>query len=237
MRVLNGSDNDGEMSIAALTMKSIRQKGLFRTMRIVISHIQDLAFDFRYRTDTMRWTGLKDLDVLGGNKEHGVHYQPTQARKLRELFKKLALPTTYPFLDLGCGKGRVLMLAAEHGFRQLIGVDFSQDLCRVATSNLSRYLKKSRSVADYQIVHADAATYTISDSVCTIFMNNPFDAVVMRPVIELIKDSLKRHPRKIYIIYVHPLCRYLFDNSEMFAVIAQHRFPQCEFLVYTAGDG
>ena len=39
-------------------------------------------------------------------------------------------------MDLGCGKGRVLMLAVEYGFARVTGVDYSASLCEIARRNL-----------------------------------------------------------------------------------------------------
>jgi hypothetical protein len=66
----------------------------------MLTYIDDLAFDIKYHTDTLRWQDLRSLDVVGGNKDHGVFYQPTQARTLRYVFNKLKLPKEGAFLDL-----------------------------------------------------------------------------------------------------------------------------------------
>jgi SAM-dependent methyltransferase len=38
-------------------------------------------------------------------------------------------PEQFCFLDIGCGKGRALIIATEYGFKDLIGVDYSAKLC------------------------------------------------------------------------------------------------------------
>jgi 2-polyprenyl-3-methyl-5-hydroxy-6-metoxy-1,4-benzoquinol methylase len=47
------------------------------------------------------------------------------------------------FIDIGCGKGRVLLMAAEHGFRKIIGIDFAADLCLTARGNVEQYRRCS----------------------------------------------------------------------------------------------
>ena len=203
----------------------------------MLTYIDDLVFDMRYHTDTLRWQDLKRLNVVGGNKDHGVFYQPTQARTLRKVFNKLNLPRDGAFLDLGCGKGRTLILAAEYGYTHIIGVEFSDLLCRVAKTNVACYAKRHLSCVEFLVLHADAAGYAIPDSVSTIFLFNPFDDVIMASVIGNIEKSLRRLPRRLYVIYRHPLHRHLFEKSEVFHAIAEYSYAQCNYLVYvTTGN-
>lgn len=51
------------------------------------------------------------------------------------------------FIDIGCGEGRVLLMAAEHGFRKIIGIDLAADLCLTARGNVERYRRCSNSSA------------------------------------------------------------------------------------------
>src|SRR5262249_20308841 len=153
------------MNLFRQVQQRIREKGVIGTARIVLAHVQDLAFDLKYGTETLRWRELEGLDVVGSNKQHGVYYQPTQARTLWKVLRGSRLPAEGAFLDLGCGKGRTLILAAEYGYRRVLGVEFSSLLCDIAQSNLQRYAERSRRGAELQVVNADAAEYPIPDDV------------------------------------------------------------------------
>ena len=225
------------MNFLSQLAQSLHEKGVMRTVLILFAHIQDLAFDFKYKTDTLRWQELNSISVAGENKVHGFRYQPTQARTLRKVFKTVNPSRDGTFLDLGCGKGRALILAAEFGYRRVLGVEFSELLCQIAQTNLSRYSRDFSPTTEFRVIHTDAGDYAIPEDVSTVFMFNPFDEVVMTKVVKNIEGSLRNHPRKLYIIYRNPLHRYLFDSSGMLQVIARYSFPQCDFLVYATGDG
>jgi len=201
-------------------------------MRIVLLHVQDLTFDYKYKTDTSYWAELSTLAVVGGNKEHGVQYQPTQERSLRRIFREVGFPKSGLFLDIGCGKGRVLMIASDYGFRRLCGVDFSELLCRIARANLAIYSKAVSHVIQYEITHADAAIYEIHDEASVIFLNNPFDETVMYPVVTNVLASLRRRPRDLCVIYANPTCRRLFDEAGIFSVVAEYETAQLKYLIY-----
>lgn len=222
------------MSNLAQLVDRVREKGVFGIVKVFSAHIRDLSFDIRYGTDTMSWHQLDGLDVVGQNKTHGVMYQPTQAHTLRKVLHKSGLQPEGAFLDLGCGKGRAMILAAEFGYRKVLGVEFSEYLCDIARINLERYRRRFAPAIESHVIHGDAAEYTIPDDVSAIFLFNPFDDVVMARVIGQVEMSIRRVPRRLYIIYRHPLQRALFDSSTVFEVVGRHSFSQCDFLVYAS---
>src|SRR5262245_4264326 len=95
---------------------TLHRRGLVSTATIAFSLLVDLTFDWRHGTKTIAPAELDRLHVPSPNKFHGVRYQATRARPFRRLLRELALPTGGTFVDLGSGKGRVLLLAAQAGF-------------------------------------------------------------------------------------------------------------------------
>jgi hypothetical protein len=51
----------------------------------------------------------------------------------------------------------------------------------------------------------DAAKFDIPSDANCIFFFNPFDEVIMSEVVKNIKNSLKKAPRNITVIYANPL--------------------------------
>ena len=47
-------------------------------------------------------------------------------------------------MDLGCGKGRALILASEHPFREVVGVELDGELAAVAARNAAIIARSSR---------------------------------------------------------------------------------------------
>src|SRR5713226_561215 len=89
------------------------------------------AFDRKYGIETRRTVWRKRVSIMGDN----VNYEPVDL----ELFAHgIAFVPRVTFVDLGCGKGRALILAHEAGFRNLIGVEMSPKLAAAARSNLQR---------------------------------------------------------------------------------------------------
>ena len=69
------------------------------------------------------------------------------------LFKKLKIPDDKVFIDIGSGKGRVLLIAAEFGIKEVRGIEFSPVLCEIAKKNISIYKEKTKSKTAFKIIN------------------------------------------------------------------------------------
>ena len=123
------------MNITKSVAQSIKDRGYWGTIQVTLSYIIDYFFDIRYGTDTFSWVELDDLQIQSKNIKRGERYQPTHAMSLRNLFRKLRIPREKILVDLGSGKGKVLLVAAEYGFKEVWGVEFSKELCHIAKRN------------------------------------------------------------------------------------------------------
>jgi SAM-dependent methyltransferase len=150
--------------------RSLQKRGLLRTIKVACSVAADFSFDWRHRTETMRWAPAHAFETFSHNKVYATNYQATTVRPLVRLLRKLQLPTQGTFVDLGCGKGRVLMIASEFGFRRVVGVEFCAELCRQARANASCFgsgilcIRRSRSSNRMSVSFSSPATRRFSFS-------------------------------------------------------------------------
>jgi predicted RNA methylase len=86
--------------------------------------------------------------------EHGdgVAYSPTPSRLFLRILCSLPVrrPAAFTFIDLGCGTGRTLLLAADHGYGRVIGVELDPALAADAEHHVRG---RSETIA---VVTADA---------------------------------------------------------------------------------
>src|SRR5437870_12063396 len=120
------------MNAITWALNSVRGRGVVQTMKVAASVVADLSFDWHHGTSTIRWVDAEDFGAVGHNLLYSEHYRATKARPFWKLLRSLDLPRSRGFLDLGAGKGRVLLIAAEYGFRKIVGVEFSPRLCEYA---------------------------------------------------------------------------------------------------------
>ena len=109
----------------------------------------------------------------------------------------------FGFVDVGSGKGRALLLASDYPFREIIGVELSPELDRVARANIARYHGGTSSTAGH--LHAGGcgrvplAAWTV-DRLHVECIYRP----VMERVFQNLEASLAQLPRELYLVYIHP---------------------------------
>jgi SAM-dependent methyltransferase len=170
---------------------------------------QEIKGEKKYGINTTGADELHKLEKQGIDISHATIYMPVSYTLLEEIFEQLPATMRNHFLDLGCGKGRALCVAAHHGFKQVTGLDFARDLCEAAKENLA-ITKQKIPALQYKVIDNDAFYFEIPDDVDCIFFFNPFDEIIMSAVVNNIFTSLQNNPRKISIIYVNPLHKELF---------------------------
>lgn len=200
-----------------------------------MSRLDDLIFDLRHRTDT-RMVAEVGADVVSANREHAVPYTPARQRPFRELLSTIELPRDSVFIDVGSGKGKVLMMASEYHFRKVIGIEFSESLCGIARANIERFARSSRASVTPEVVHCDAAEYRFTDE-NVVFMYNPFHTAVMETFIANLRESCIRNPREMMLIYHQPFtpCRSVIE--EFFESCIALRFGPSIFRIYRIAAG
>ncbi len=167
----------------------------------------------KYGINTIKVDRLRRAGIESANIQHASIYQAVGYYALEKAFDYLQqIGANQNLLDYGCGKGRVLAVAAHYGFQKIIGVDFSQLFCAEATDNIA-VIKPMYPDASFKIICADAANYQIENDTNVFFFFNPFDEIVMLAVVKNILQSFKQNRRKIYIVYVNPLHKEIFESA------------------------
>lgn len=108
------------------------------------------------------------------------------------------LPCEKNFMDIGCGKGQILLMAAMSEMDKIGGVEWNADIAGICRNNL-RELNVS---AD--IITGDATEYQEIDGYSIFFLYNPFGEKGVRKIIHNICESRKRRNRDIFLVYGNP---------------------------------
>jgi SAM-dependent methyltransferase len=201
--------------------RRVRAEGFWRAGQRVLDHACFLwdrwrndAFDRKYGTDTARGNGTTPLGEGEGSGEHSTGYYPTRIAVFQRIIRALQVDfTQYTFIDFGSGKGRALLLAAEHPFRRVVGIEFAPDLCATARTNVARF-QQHRATAPIEIHCQDALTYPLPEEDTVCFFYNPFDAVILAEVIQNLERSCRQTPRRLKVVYLNPVHADLFDRAD-----------------------
>ena len=213
-------------------VQTVRQKGPSRVLKVTWNVVLDSIWDISHGTETLTRISPHDLDTDSGNKRHATYYGATRARPLMKLFSHLGLSRECGFVDFGSGKGRVLMIAAQYGFRKIVGIDFSEPLCRLARQNLDAFCHRREVVSEITIVHADAVHYRIMEDEGIFFLYDPFGSEVLSKVLDNLRESIVSSPRQLYLIYNSPRHHEVIQQSGLFEHNRHFEIGGNEFYVY-----
>ncbi|GJL74571.1 class I SAM-dependent methyltransferase [Nitrosomonas sp.] len=188
-------------------------------------------FDVIYRSDTDQIREVGSLDIESVNARYAVRYQPSPDSLVTEIIQSLPIDySKFTFIDFGAGKGRVLLLAAQLPFAAVIGVEFSNELCKVASENISKIPPGKKSAREIACIYSDVADYPLPDTALVCYFYNPFAQPVMQTVLDKLTASLRHQQREIYIIYIDPKHRSLFDAAGYWDVTHESQF----YIIYRA---
>jgi SAM-dependent methyltransferase len=129
-----------------------------------------------------------------------------------EIFRVLRFLQLSPsdvFVDIGCGKGRVLCCAARYRLRAITGIEDIAEMAGRASANaLSMCGRRTEIVVarcraeDFDYVQATA-----------LYLYNPFGESTLARVLDRVKDSLRSHQRELRIAYVNPRYERVMEQA------------------------
>lgn len=219
-------------SVIAETLASVRRVGVRRSSLLAVSRVVDRAFDWYFDVDTARRMELDELAIDEDTVNQGQMYQPTGMLPFKLVMRRVRFPANGTFVDYGCGKGRTLLLASLESFRRVVGIEFSEELCKVAEQNARQFARKADATSPIEVVHQDAAKYEYQGDENILYFFYPFDAELMGRVMERVEDSLKAHPREAVLIYYYPIHREVLDASQLFRLEDEFELFGYTCLVY-----
>lgn len=110
----------------------------------------------------------------------------------------------FTFVDLGCGKGRAVLLASESGFREAVGVELNPALADTAKANVERWVAAGKAECALSVEQGDATEFAWPAGATLVFMFNPFGREVMDRVVERMVRAFCGHPDDLYVLYYKP---------------------------------
>jgi len=182
---------------------------------------EDRAFDARYGIDTRQGDGAYLRQLSTDAAQFAVPYEAIQVFMFRRMLGELRLNCRdYVFVDLGSGKGRAVLLAAEAGFAEVIGVEFAPEIHRNALANVAAFTRKDDAGRRIRLVCQDAAAYELPAKNLVLFLYNPFFGEVMKAVASKVANFLEESDYDLVLLYRNAQCADLFDPLLGLRVVA-----------------
>jgi predicted RNA methylase len=162
-----------------------------------------------------------DLRIRSENAKWGGHYTPSRKHIFTKAIRSLPIRfEDYAFIDLGSGKGEALLLAAEYGFTRVVGVEYSEALTEIASTNVRN--ATGLMCKSIECICADATEFHLSHDPAVVYLFNPFQGRVMDKVVRNIEQTLRAVPRELWIVYVNPWEHRKFVRSHHLKTILEN---------------
>lgn len=205
---------------------SIASRGVRRSVADLLTLVlaykpeRDLTFDRRFGTDTAGSVASTELGIADAQvREQAILYLPSPPDVTRWMLRHVDItPSQCTFVDLGCGKGRVVLVASEWPFKRIVGVEISQALVDVARNNARRVREAEPSRTPIEVECVDAATCVFPDGDLLVHLYHPFEADLLAKVLARLEASWHAQPRRIVVAYL----LYAAAVDTVRAVFARH---------------
>jgi hypothetical protein len=211
--------------------ESVRYYGFWRSLRELVSGVWDallewlpsrrkaafgdLDYDWEHSVDTTRSNVGVGTQFLTGLMARP--YFATEPWLFKQIVEALARSIQqsgvsqedvvqtafqdFTFIDLGSGKGRVLLMASEYPFQRIVGVEFMPDLHRAAQKNIAGYSNNCQECWQIETVCMDARDFQFPLEPLVVYLFNPFSESTFAQVLENLSRSVEQASRPVYIAY------------------------------------
>lgn len=185
-------------------------------------------FDLEYGTETSGLIPAADLLTGTSADRHVTAYYGVAPSILRSLIDRWrhTLPDgqdigRWTFLDIGAGKGRGMLVAAEFPFRQVVGVELNPLLAAIARSNIALRTDAAKASAEsnaatsapLQVLQGDALALELEPVPTLAFLFHPFERPALRALLRNLERAFGGRSGLLDMLYV---------NAEHLAVFSDH---------------
>jgi hypothetical protein len=220
-------------TLMARGRRSMAYRGVWRTLRVGAMLVRyrlrqgwraprPHGFDLEYGTETVAKAALPD------EPEQARRQEPIDTVQFATMMGVLASDpgfdfSEFTFIDLGAGRGRAMMLAAQYSFAAIVGIEYSRELHAGARTNLALYAAsryRGRGCHRLAIVHSDVLAWPLPEVPTVFYCFESFpDLATMQRMADRVRASLAAAPRPVYVVYAGDWFRGAWEAAGDFAAM------------------
>ncbi|MDR5806269.1 class I SAM-dependent methyltransferase [Caballeronia sp. LZ001] len=141
-------------------------------------------------------------------------YMGSQPSIVRHALQQLGDVRGSTFIDIGCGKGRPMIVATEFPFDAVLGYDLAEPLIEIANRNAEIVARRFPQRIRMQAFVENALELAFPKGDLVVFLFNPFGAALMATLLNNLEKAVADATiRKLTVVYIYPVCAHVFDQS------------------------
>jgi len=140
-------------------------------------------------------------------------------RAIFAILRRLALGSSDTLIEIGCGKGRVLLAAMQFPVAAIVGIELSRKLADIARKNVE---KQRRSSPPVQIINQPAQEADLRRG-NVFYLYNPFGPDSFRAFLRRLEQGLHDAPRDVRIAYVRTYHDDVFREFDWLEKIEEYQ--------------
>jgi predicted RNA methylase len=172
------------------------------------------------------YLGIDTRGAVQPPTDEGVHYTPLPYPMIFRMLKLLDLQSNDVFVDIGCGKGRVVCCACRLPIRKVVAIELNGDLLDQAIDNAGK-VRGRRAIVDP--VQGSAQDHDYTDAT-VVYLYNPFNARITELVMDKLFLSYTQFPRAIRVVYANPVHETAMEKHGW--LMKYDEWPASDFAVF-----
>lgn len=172
--------------------------------------------DRSYGIDTSGFVKVDEISSDASIRRLINFYAGSQPSIVRTAISALGNIEDYTFVDLGCGKGRVTTVASEFPFREVVGVELSAELAKVAEENSVRVAKRYPTRTRVSIIEGNVVDVPLPLGKLAYFNYHAFGPEILAQMVRKFESGLEAGTPHLFFIYYNPVHGDIFDSSPVF---------------------
>ena len=161
-------------------------------------------WDWRHNVETCGDVSTEAMSISREQRRFVRAYASINPRLLMEMLTMLPIEhRRYRFVDLGSGKGRVLIAALGFPYAEIEGTEIDPALNDIANANFERY-RGPRACATAHSLCIDIRHYEFRPVPTVYFLYSPFLGTLIQETLQRLINSLRNEPRDTFLVFHNP---------------------------------
>jgi SAM-dependent methyltransferase len=201
---------------ARTTRRKTAQAGAAFVERLPHEQAANKAFDLRFHTDTADEVALVEAGMSAEQAAMGNGvYRPLWESDFHATMAALGIAFDgFTFVDIGSGKGKLLLLASDYPFSRIVGIEYSPRLHAAAHRNIEVYCSPTQRCGTIEAFQGDALDFRLPDGALVCLLFNALNPTTTRKFVERQEASLAF--REAPAFFIHANLRHIAEIDDGF---------------------